>query len=403
MIADRDLLYFKFVNEEDRKMVIEHGPLFIASRIFVVRPWSESIEQHQNKMKSLPIWVKLDLPKQLWTGNGIDFVLSIIGEPICMDNATANRTRLSYARICAVVNTNFKFPSSIRVNLDDGKEADISLEYDWIPSLCKICNIFGHTDAKCHKNKKAQTTQNPKHHEITNVASPTSQVTEVDVGSLMVIIPTQVNVTANTNVDAARALATKVVLGTHRDVAPAKDTHQDVAFAHMNAEIRNVDLNVGVQVDIVPVLLDVAIVANASHNVMIGEQACAPMMKQQTRYKTNLDGNSKQYRDPTLTQLFTKWLGDIYEKAKDLLGDDWVQIQYIRGLHSSMQISIRGGLGEREKKGDPALDLLSSLDLAQETRASSLMFKKAFLESKFCSDIRFFRKLGTRIFILAGR
>ncbi|KAF9604458.1 hypothetical protein IFM89_006740 [Coptis chinensis] len=92
IIADGDLFYFKFVIEEDRKMVIEHGPLFIAGRIFVVRPWSESIGQHRNKMKSLPIWVKLDLPKQLWT--------------------------------------DFKFPSSIRVNLGDGKEADISLEYD---------------------------------------------------------------------------------------------------------------------------------------------------------------------------------------------------------------------------------------------------------------------------------
>ncbi|KAF9614305.1 hypothetical protein IFM89_017285 [Coptis chinensis] len=226
------------------------------SRIFVVWPWSESIEQHRNKMKSLPIWVKFDLPKQLWTGNGIDFVSSIIGEPICMDDATANRTRLSYAQICAVVNTDFKFPSSIRVNLDDGKEADISVEY--------------------HENEQQMRIENPLEqelygqivqHEITNVASPTSQVAEVDIGSLMVVIPTQVDVVANTNVDATRALATKVVVGTHRDAAPAKDTHQDVAFAHMNVEISKVDLNVGVQVDTVPVLMDVVIV---SQNLLIG-------------------------------------------------------------------------------------------------------------------------------------
>ncbi|KAF9618718.1 hypothetical protein IFM89_002413 [Coptis chinensis] len=321
MIADRDLLYFKFVNEEDRKMVIEHGPLFIAGRIFVVRPWSESIEQHRNKMKSLPIWVKLDLPKQLWTSNGIDFVSSIIGEPICMDNATANRTRLSYARICAFVNTDFKFPSSIRVNLGDGKEVDISLEYDWIPSLCKICNIFGHADAKCHKNKKAQATQNPKHVR----AKPTKKqpqrwtpkkntqggqtsslrddggapiLGDCEVTSIVVVESqqsTDVQIEQHENeqmrienpleqelygqIVQMKSLmwfllllkfrATKVVLGTHRDVAPAKDTYQDVAFAHMNAEISNVDLNVGVQVDTVPVLVDVAIVANASQNIMI--------------------------------------------------------------------------------------------------------------------------------------
>ncbi|KAF9619609.1 hypothetical protein IFM89_007930, partial [Coptis chinensis] len=46
-------------------------------------------------------------------------------------------------------------------------------------------------------------------HEITNVASPTSQGAEVDVCSLMVVIPTQADVTTNTNVNVARALATK--------------------------------------------------------------------------------------------------------------------------------------------------------------------------------------------------
>ncbi|THG05982.1 hypothetical protein TEA_000240 [Camellia sinensis var. sinensis] len=48
--------------------------------------------------------------------------------------------------------------------------------------------------------------------------------------------------------------------------------------------------------------------------------------------QTNLDGKSKQYKDPALTQLFL--MNNIHyivrsvrrSEAKDLLGDDWVQI-----------------------------------------------------------------------------
>ncbi|KAF9598856.1 hypothetical protein IFM89_031976 [Coptis chinensis] len=157
MLADRELFYFKFINDEDRRFVIEHGPLFLAGRIFVVRAWSESIELHrEKKINSVPIWVKSDIPKQLWVDNGIGFISSIIGEPICTDDATANRVRLNYARFCVVVNTDFKFPALITVNMGNGDNADISLDYDWIPSVCEHCNTFGHTDAKCSRNKDVQ-------------------------------------------------------------------------------------------------------------------------------------------------------------------------------------------------------------------------------------------------------
>ncbi|KAF9603629.1 hypothetical protein IFM89_037142 [Coptis chinensis] len=74
------------------------------------------------------------------------------------------------------------------------------------------------------------------------------------------------------DVDTARALVAEVVVGTHIDVASAKDTHRDV------------DVDVVVQVDTTLAQVDAAVVTNDSQNILIGEQACAPM-NQQTRYK----------------------------------------------------------------------------------------------------------------------
>ncbi|KAF9618330.1 hypothetical protein IFM89_000965 [Coptis chinensis] len=84
-----------------------------------------------------------------------------------MDNATAKRTRINYARVCVVVDIKFGFPSFIPVNLGEGNREDIGLDYDWIPDQCGACNIFGHSDENCPLNKnkdkpvtdKATTTQ----------------------------------------------------------------------------------------------------------------------------------------------------------------------------------------------------------------------------------------------------
>ncbi|KAF9621091.1 hypothetical protein IFM89_016525 [Coptis chinensis] len=160
MMADKNLFYFKFVNDEDKQRVIDHEPLFLAGRIFVVRPWTPSIDKYRNGIKALPIWIRVDLPKHLWTKNGIDFISSIIGEPICMDDATARRTRISYARICVVVDIEFKFPSFIPVKIGEGVIVDIGLDYEWVPDLCTSCKIFGHSDSKCIKNKEVSA-QNP--------------------------------------------------------------------------------------------------------------------------------------------------------------------------------------------------------------------------------------------------
>ncbi|KAF9599585.1 hypothetical protein IFM89_001081 [Coptis chinensis] len=76
-----------------------------------------------------------------------------------MDDATARRTRISYARICVVVDIEFKFPSFILSKIGEGDIVDIGLDYEWVPDLCTSCKIFGHFDSKCIKNKEVS--ENP--------------------------------------------------------------------------------------------------------------------------------------------------------------------------------------------------------------------------------------------------
>ncbi|KAF5183443.1 zinc ion binding / nucleic acid binding protein [Thalictrum thalictroides] len=154
--SDQDLFYFKFNSLEDKKKVLDEGPIFIGGRFFVIRQWSKEIEKQKNKLKSVPVWARIfNLPKELWTEEGLGYVASLIGEPICADEASMRQQRLSFAKVCVEVTTLHKFDKSIKLNMGGDEVITLGIDYPWIPSICSICNSFGHKTSKCAKAKSA--------------------------------------------------------------------------------------------------------------------------------------------------------------------------------------------------------------------------------------------------------
>ncbi|KAF9587518.1 hypothetical protein IFM89_003555 [Coptis chinensis] len=151
MVADKELFYFKFGCEEDRQMVIEQGPIFVVGRVFVIRPWTDDLDSQRKEIQTVPVWVKMDLPKILWTEKGISFVARRLGKPLCVDAATANRTRLNYVKVCIAVDASCKFPDHRKFNLGKGRIVDVTFDYPWIPSFCSKCVAFGYSSEKCNK------------------------------------------------------------------------------------------------------------------------------------------------------------------------------------------------------------------------------------------------------------
>ncbi|KAF9593076.1 hypothetical protein IFM89_020140 [Coptis chinensis] len=65
-----------------------------------------------------------------------------------MDEATAKKQRLNFARVCAVIPVVFDYPSSIKIKIH-GRHVVIGVEYPWKPQACSHCNRFGHVLSKC--------------------------------------------------------------------------------------------------------------------------------------------------------------------------------------------------------------------------------------------------------------
>ncbi|KAF5175605.1 Rna exonuclease [Thalictrum thalictroides] len=151
MVADEEMFYFKFTSDEDKMGVIEKGPIFIAGRLFVLRLWSPEIEKRKKLISSVPIWVKFEgVPKRLWSSEGLGFLASIIGRPVCLDEATEKKTRLKFARVCIEVDVECSFPKLIKEKIRE-EVVEVKVEYNWIPSRCTKCSSFGHLTNICVK------------------------------------------------------------------------------------------------------------------------------------------------------------------------------------------------------------------------------------------------------------
>ena len=109
------------------------------------------------EIHTIPIWVNFyGVPLEYWNPKGISFISSFIGKPIRVDRTTASRRRITYARVCIEVNTDFDFFNEFHIeseaeNSNETLRTKISLEYQWIPVRCKQCSQFGHDCAKIAK------------------------------------------------------------------------------------------------------------------------------------------------------------------------------------------------------------------------------------------------------------
>lgn len=149
---------FEF-SEEDREKVLEVGCFNIASQLFIVRPWQLFVEAELEDMQTIPIWVIFKkFPIELWDEEGFNIVGSTVGNPLFIDKLTEERKRTTYTRIYVEIDTQSKYYETVTVVADKFRAYNLPIEYNWRPQRCSDCETFGHTNARCPKNKKGRST-----------------------------------------------------------------------------------------------------------------------------------------------------------------------------------------------------------------------------------------------------
>ncbi|KAL0919520.1 hypothetical protein M5K25_011618 [Dendrobium thyrsiflorum] len=79
------------------------------------------------------------------------WIASKVGIPLAADSLTTSRTRLTYARVCVLVDNEAKYPEEITVSLD-GDLVQLKVQYEWRPSPCAHCKSLVHSSNLCPLN-----------------------------------------------------------------------------------------------------------------------------------------------------------------------------------------------------------------------------------------------------------
>ncbi|XP_020240918.1 uncharacterized protein LOC109819572 [Asparagus officinalis] len=155
-LIKQGLFLFDFQSEASMREILEAGPWFFGSRPLMLKPWS--IDADIDKMQDFyyPMWAQFpNLRLNLWSSIGISKVASLIGKPIATDKLTANRERLSYARVLLEVKLPLKDPLPDQLNIQgpDGISYTQSVIYEYKPKWCSLCSKIGHVTEQCRRIK----------------------------------------------------------------------------------------------------------------------------------------------------------------------------------------------------------------------------------------------------------
>ncbi|KAL0657191.1 hypothetical protein Bca4012_077775 [Brassica carinata] len=149
-ISPRTVL-FRIDNQHLKERVLKRTFWHIADIPIVVRGWCPKTASAPPDLTAIPLWADLQgVPDHLFSDTGLTFFGDTIGRTVKLHPNTERCVRLDVARLLVVMNLEEPIPSTINVR---GSGETITVSYPWLPPRCLGCQLWGHTDKTCSKNK----------------------------------------------------------------------------------------------------------------------------------------------------------------------------------------------------------------------------------------------------------
>ena len=221
--------FFKFATIDQKVVVLEGGPWHVASQPMILRDWEPGVVLSKDAQSTVPIWCNiLSVPLEYQSPEGISRIASAIGRPLHVDRITAGGTRITFARVCVELDAETEPLKEIQVNVidpltGDSKSIFLNIVYQWLPSRCPKCRVFGHN---CEVKPKAPiaTVHKPKAGNDTwKIIKRGKEVVEVDPAPKTHDANTEMveNLNIEVAVEAAPATSKPVNNQSNTDIAPA--------------------------------------------------------------------------------------------------------------------------------------------------------------------------------------
>ncbi|XP_062114238.1 uncharacterized protein LOC133825291 [Humulus lupulus] len=128
------LTLVKFRDEATRDLVLEARVLHFDRKPVIVKPWSVDLDTLK-AVKTVPVWIRLPG----------------LGNLLLVDKVTKERSMMQFARVLVEIEISEALPKSIQFLNEKGKLMEQLLEFEWLPTQCRGCKVFGHTESMCNR------------------------------------------------------------------------------------------------------------------------------------------------------------------------------------------------------------------------------------------------------------
>lgn len=125
---DQGFFFFKFAQDGAHRAVIEAGPWHIAGKLLILKPWPPN--GTKERLSTIPIWVQFsNVPLKFWTAEGLSYIASALGKPLCVDALTVKGKKISFARICVKINVDSPLLDTVEVEYANGDSTIINVMF----------------------------------------------------------------------------------------------------------------------------------------------------------------------------------------------------------------------------------------------------------------------------------
>lgn len=138
---------FRFEETEERERVLGR-PWVVAGQALAVEPWRPRFNPSEGAIRSALVWVRLPrLPAELWREASIRSILRLAGELVAIDEYTAERRRLGFARACIRIDLGRPLRPGVLIEGPEGHQWQ-RFVFENLGGVCFRCGRF-HSPAAC--------------------------------------------------------------------------------------------------------------------------------------------------------------------------------------------------------------------------------------------------------------
>ena len=143
----------RFANLQDKLAVVTKGCYHFDRKPLLVKGWNPDMDLQTETITSLPLWIQLpNLDIKYWGTRSLSKIGSMLGIPLKTDKFTKERSYLHYARLLIDMPISGPFPAYVEFFNDAEVLIRQEVVYEWFPTKCDHCSMFGHTGDVCrHK------------------------------------------------------------------------------------------------------------------------------------------------------------------------------------------------------------------------------------------------------------